>query len=774
VVSQGDLNIVVWGTVVLHHFRADDRLGRYVAVVDLILLHALRPTDVAAALELPRGSVYRLLARFEKDGVDGLAGGKGCRKATKIRDVEARVLLMLKQQGSSHGEAARRLGVSRSGVVSALHRLGWKPTGVDEEQAAVAGVAAAGQSLPMPTQVAGEKVETTGVQEGLGVSESKSREADRSSPEPIATVAAGASAVTPPSSGEAVSRSSASLDVDPLDRQVDRMMAKLGFLDDAKPQFAPGERIPRVGAFLAIPLLVNSGVFSVAQKLYGSLGPAFYGLRTSVLLFILMALLRIKRAEGLKEVSPQDLGRVIGLDRAPEMKTLRRKLKELAQQGKGLEFMRELAQHRAKQSEDCLGFLYIDGHVRVYSGQRELPKTYVMQRRLALPATTDYWVNDMDGTPVFVVTAEANEGMTTMLPEVLKEVRSFIGERRATIVFDRGGWSPKLFALLIKSGWHIMTYRKGKSRRVPRKLFSKHTAKFDDREVSYELAETRVRLRGCKNLLRQIAIQGEDGYQTQIVTSNEDLQPAEVAYRMFNRWRQENFFKYMLDEYALDALVDYGTELADPTRTIRNPKRKKLDKQIKAARAALTALQSRYGAAAIKNSEAARPTMRGFKIANATKLGTPLRLASAKVKKLEALRKKLPTRVPVSDTIKGEQPVRLRTETKRLSDTFKTVAYQTETALLSMLRPHYRRSDDEGRTLIASALQSSGSLQLTQDELRVTLDPLSSPHRTRAIQAVCDQLNQLRCVFPGTNMILRLAVRREKRLTSSPPVCQEV
>jgi len=77
---------------------------------------------------------------------------------------------------------------------------------------------------------------------------------------------------------------------------------------------------------LALPSLVASGIFTIARNTYGSIGPAFYGLRTTLVALLLMGLLRIKRPEGLKEHAPKDLGRILGLDRAPEVKTLRRKL----------------------------------------------------------------------------------------------------------------------------------------------------------------------------------------------------------------------------------------------------------------------------------------------------------------------------------------------------------------------------------------------------------------------------------------------------------------
>lgn len=550
-------------------------------------------------------------------------------------------------------------------------------------------------------------------------------------------------------------------DTNPLNRSGDRLMAKLGLLDDAVPLFASSKAVPRAGVLLAVPAFIESKVFEIANNVYGSIGPAFYGTRTSVLTFMTMALLRIKRPEALKEVAPPEIGRILGLDRAPEMKTLRRKLDDLAAREKGLDFMRLLAQQRAKEHVDDFGYLYVDGHVRVYSGKATLPKAYVMQRRMAMTGTTDYWVNDENGQPLLVITAEANEGMTKMLPLVLKEVREVIGDRRATIVFDRGGWSPKLFKLLIDDNWDILTYRKGKTRRVATRAFQEHKAVIEGHDVSYQLAEKRVRLLGGKLKLRQVTMLGEDGYQTNILTSKEGVPPAELAYFMFNRWRQENYFKYMEAEFALDALAEYGTEEADPNRMVPNPKRKAIDTQLKTARLAVAELERMLGAAALENKEHKRRTVRGFKIANGGAIGKPLREAQAKVRAIEERRKSIPTRVSIAEALK-DTPVRLRTETKRLSDTFKMLAYQAESALVDLLRPHYKRTEREGRTLIASALQSAAELKVSAGELRVRLAPQSSAHRTRAIAAVCRELNKTGACFPGTTLRLVYEVEGAK------------
>src|SRR4029077_9850324 len=140
-----------------------------------------------------------------------------------------------------------------------------------------------------------------------------------------------------------------SLDRDASDRTFDRQLAYVALLDDAAPLFREGSSVPGVGVLLALPCVIESGLFQISRKLYGEIGPAFYGLRTTLLTLVLMALLRIKRPEQLKDRDPAAFGRLLGLDQAPEVKTVRRKLTRLAahrcaeQLGVGLARLRSIS-----------------------------------------------------------------------------------------------------------------------------------------------------------------------------------------------------------------------------------------------------------------------------------------------------------------------------------------------------------------------------------------------------------------------------------------------
>ena len=184
------------------------------------------------------------------------------------------------------------------------------------------------------------------------------------------------------------------------------------------------------------------------------------------------------------------------------------------------------------------------------------------------------------------MTAEANAAMTRMLVPILEEVRNLIGpRRRVTIVFDRGGWSPKLFQKLLAMGFDILTYRKGRVRRIAEKRFVLRTAKLDGRPVKYLLHDQPVRFLRGKLRLRQVTRLTDNGKQTPLLTSRWDLRDVVVAYRMFERWRQENFFKYMRQEFLIDALCDYQVEPDDPERSVPNPARKAVDNELHKARA---------------------------------------------------------------------------------------------------------------------------------------------------------------------------------------------
>ena len=730
---EGDHRAVVCAGIPVAHFHVDDRVARALAAVQLVEEGWADQNDVARAFGLSSRTLRRYQRRFDDGGVIALARTAGYPKGRPRVRARDRDVARLKSDGLSNRVIAHRLGLDEKSVRRRLRRLGFHAAPPEQMSLDLG---------PPPSPPCGPNLSAS---DCAAVEPPSPPDSQGCGPNLSAFASAAADDEPLPWT----------TDRDPADRSGDRLLAYIGVLDDAAPLFRSGTAIAGAGVLLALPALVQSGALAAARRIYGSIGPAFYGLRTTIVALLLLALWRIKRPEALKEHSPATLGRMLGLDRAPEVKTVRRKLARLAAAGRAAQFGRLLAKRRVELRGDAVGFLYVDGHVRVYHGARQIPKTHVARMRLALPATTDYWLNDQAGDPLLVLTAEANDHLTHMLPPILAEVRKLVGERRTTIVFDRGGWSPKLFARIIADGFDVLTYRKGRSRRLPRRCFAEHAATLDGHKVRYCLADHGVRLRNGLRL-RQVT-RLKDDHQTQVLTSRRDLPAIEVAYRMFERWRQENFFKYLREEFALDALVDYQAEPADAMREVPNPAHAAADAEVRRARDELARLVQRYGGEALafveSHHDGSLARLRRAKAA----VAKPVWQALERLRELQRRRAQIPTRVPVRDVTDGEV-VKLATERKLLSNLFKMVAYQAESDLARALAPHYPRSEDEGRTLIQTALQSAADIEVTDSELRVTLAPFSSPHRTRAIAALCRDLDAAAATFPGTRLRVRYAV----------------
>ena len=721
-----------WNTPLFRIAIEDKQEVRAVAVWLRMSGHA-KQAEIARAFGHSVESQRRWERRYEKGGLAGLSPKAIPGRQVKVDCSQERYVRKWFEGGVSNCEMAARLGVGESTIRRTLGRLGLRRE-CSTSETPLLPMAETPDGVPTEEEVSDDE---------------QNIEADQSMIQ------------------EKVEETRVSGFSDPLDRSFDRAMASIGLLDDALPIFANADGLPRVGVFLAMPLFARSGVLEVFERVYRTLGPAFYGLRTTIVCLFVLALLRIKRAEHIKEYHPQDLGRLLGLDRAPEVKTLRRKLHKLAGRGRGMDLMHELASARLEQAPDLIGVLYLDGHVKEYHGKFEIPKTHITQRGLCAPAATDTWANDVHGDPLFVVPSEVNEGLTQVLEPILAEARQLAGpEREITVVFDRGGWSTKLFDRLIDDGFHIITYRKGRrSCKIPKRRFEERKLSIDGREISYLLHDTkrvRVGRTGRKKSdpgrkyvwMRRVTRLRDDNRQTEVLTDRQDLPAELVLYLMFNRWRQENYFKYMDAEFALDALVAYG---ADPLSTEidrPNPAVKAIDKELRQVKEDLAAEERALGQQLRDTIDVA---------ASEESIQDLLERQAALQARIDGLKeekKQLPKRVSTSNekTLKREQ--------RLLTDAIKMSAYQVEGALMNMLQDIYARNDDEGRTLLQAAFQSRGSIEVTSSEILVTLEPQSSPHRTHAVSKLCEQINALGDTrFPGTNRLLKLAVRAPEPVT---------
>lgn len=548
----------------------------------------------------------------------------------------------------------------------------------------------------------------------------------------------------------------------PIDRSLERQSARIGVLDEAKPVITQGSSLPLAGSLVILPALMATGLLGAAEKIYGCgrwIGKvkkaSFYGLRSLVLCVVFSCLASEPRAEGLTRLDPVAIGRLLGLDRAPEVKRLRARMAELASEGKSDKFGLELAKNHIEANPLAIGVFYVDGHVRAYHGKADVAKGHLARMRIAMPAESDTWVSDRFGDGLLVWQSSPGASLVGELKEVTIKLRSLLGESsRPTICFDRGGWSPKLFKELDESNFDILTYRKGPSTLVEESDFKDYV--FVDGgniEHAYLLADKEVTInydRGKQSIsCRQITrLDKKTGHQTQVITTRRDEDPSLIAHTMFSRWRQENFFKYMRTHFSLDALDSYETFPDDSKRLVANPLHRDAKSDLDKAKASLQETERKAGLNVLTGTDIEETLKNTY---------------SAKVKEATDLKEAL-SKLPVKDEVAVVRPqaVRLDVERKRIMDAIRMATYNAESALARLIEPYYARSEDEGRSLLREIFKTSADMEVIENELHIRINNLSAPRRTKALAKLCEELTSTKTRYPGTNLKLVYSVKTDK------------
>jgi transposase len=695
---------------------AGDEAGRRLAAVQLVRLRAVSQAQAAAAFGVDPVTVWRWDQALTSGGVAGLVPSRrGPKGASKLTPQLAARIRELDAAGARLGEIAAATGVSTFSVRNALGRVAARGQGT------AARTAAASASLDAGDDDAGQS----------------------------------AVPVLP----------------DPVPRDGERALARWGLLGEgAVPVFTPGARYPLAGLLLALPALEDTGLLEAARQVYGRLKDGFYGLGATLLTLVFLALAGEPRAEGATRVPPAALGRVLGLDRAPEVKTIRRKLGELAAAGKAADLVMALARRHAAARPDTLGFLHIDGHARVYYGTRTVQKTHVARLKFPAPATMETWVTGQDGDPVFMVIAEPSDSLAGELRRLLPQLRQVVGQgRRVTVCFDRGGWSPALFADITAAGFDLLTWRKGPAPDIPAGQFTTLTCADDrGREHEYDLADTMITLRisegprkgqtvCLRQVTRRVPARGGGTRQIHALTSRTDLAAGEICWRLTSRWREENYFRYARTHFALDALDSYAATPDDPGRLVPNPAKKAAAAQVRHAEILAAAAQAQRDAslAALRNPAPGQPVTITNQMINA--LDAPVEAAYRELEEADKAAGVTPSRVPLGTL--APDMMRLEAEVKQITHAIRMTAFNTETTLARALDGRYARAGDEAYALIREALTASGDICPGPGQLLIRLDPLTAPRRTQALAALCDQLNQTASRYPGTDLVLHYEVK---------------
>lgn len=558
-------------------------------------------------------------------------------------------------------------------------------------------------------------------------------------------------------------------------RPGERMLCALGMLEGAPTRFEACRDVSFGGVLCALPALALNGLFRHLENCFRELR-GYYRVVQVITLLADMALCRIKTAEQLQYHAPGELGKLRGLDRVPEVRTLRLKLKEMSRGKAPEKWAGLLSRDWMEQDPESAGVLYVDGHVRVYHGSRtELPRRYVSRDRLCLRGTTDYWVNDALGRPFFVVEKPADPGLLAVLekeivPRLLDEVPGQPSRReleenperpRFLLVFDRQGYSPGFFQRMWRD--HriaCLTYHKYPGDPWPAERFQETALAMPGGEtVTLKLAERGTRIGSGKDRLwvREVRKLSKGGHQTSLITTAYEDPGQRIAAWMFSRWAQENFFRYMMQDFAIDLLAEYRTEgFHDPPRVV-NPAWRELERERRSLNSRLTTVRARYANLTL-HPELKPEDVEDWKKAQAESVEEIEQLEHA-LDQLKSRKKDTSRHLRWDELPESERFQQLAPSRKRLMDTVKLVAYRAETAMAALVREELAREDD-ARALIRDLCRSPADIMPDPDSglLRVYVHHMSNPRFNRAIEHLIGTLNGAEITYPGTRLKLVYAL----------------
>ncbi len=554
-------------------------------------------------------------------------------------------------------------------------------------------------------------------------------------------------------------------------RPAERVLAALGVLQGAPTRFEPCRDVSCGGVLCVLPALIASGLLRHVDACFKTLS-GYYSTLHILLVVAYMALCRIRTAEQLQYEPPGELGKLLGLDRVPEVRCLRAKLAALSEQGAAEKWQGLLSRDWMQGSPELAGALYVDGHVRVYhGGKTKLPKRFVSRQRLCLRATTDYWVNDALGQPYFVVDRPVDAGLlealrNNVVPRLLRDVPAQPSDaeleadphrHRFIMVFDREGYSPSFF----KEMWNehriaCITYHK-----FPREKWSPE--EFAETEVTMPTGE-RLRMKlaergswvGDKKhglWMREVRKLNESGHQTSLLSTVKSAFAVQDAALLFSRWSQENFFAYMMKHYAIDLLSEYGTEGFPGNQRVVNPVWRELDRMRRSLQSKLTHRRARYGALELhpqpKDKEMARWEQE--KVA----LVEQIESIEHEFEQTKAQLAEIPKHIDWQDLPEDAKFERLCSSRKKLVDTIKMIAYRAETAMAHIVREAMARPED-ARALIRNLCLSEADIlpDLHAGTLTVRVHSMANPRTNRSIEHLLNHLNDAEFNYPGTTLRL--------------------
>jgi hypothetical protein len=510
---------------------------------------------------------------------------------------------------------------------------------------------------------------------------------------------------------------------------------------------APGSGlVQHAGCWLLLGMLARDGLYeAVEERCATDGGPSPHDARLAIDAFASALAIGEGCAEGVRRLATPSGASLLCASDVPSPWWVRKTLGQLADTG-ALLFHLAMAGRYARagltRAPDEPAVFYIDNHLRPYTGQEVLRRGWRMQARKVVPGTSDYWVHDVEGRPLFRREVPEHGSLTEQLAPAAEILRMALGDKaRILLAFDRGGAFPTAMAGLRDLGFELATYERGPYQELAAHAFV-HKLDLGDEVVRYVEAREKNLGRG-RGRVRRICARGKDGHQYNILGTGPAA--AEVFVRvMAGRWGQENSFRHGGLRWHLNHLDARGVEHYDPATIVPNPARRRLDHDLRVA--CIVEGDARRQLARLTDDDARRDNILKD-IADAEDLQREL---------LER-RARTPSKAPLAETELAGKLVHHRPGYKLTLDTVRVACHNVESELAAILAEQLPRPR-EAKKLLASLFAAPGHAHAHASTLRLQLLPAASADEHRAIDYLCSVLNRRQLRLPGDPLRRRLLV----------------
>jgi hypothetical protein len=435
--------------------------------------------------------------------------------------------------------------------------------------------------------------------------------------------------------------------------------------------------------------------------------------------------LGVGSVEATKHLVRDQVGPLAGLDRLPELPTLRPRLGELAEACDPLRLQVDLATAMINAEAPPLNLYFVDDHFVPYEGAKPLGKGWNTKRRHAQQGLADTLVTDYHGRAVCFLSGPPS-GLTKTLPAALTELREVTGDAKIMLGFDRGGSYPSVFGHCRDHGVDWLTYRRGRladTTAEPRRYWHVDPT---GRAETVTLAEETVEITDY-GPARQLTLYEHGQPVLQVLTSDLGAPAAALLAWLRCRWRIENVFKYLTAHHGIDWLCHYGADTAPDTALIDNPARKQARTTVK--RAETTLADAQRALAQLLRSDAPVTEINTAIPATQTAIDNAERALTRATDTL----KTIPAKIPANQHDPTAERATLRTRRRSLQMVLRLLAFNAEHWLATRLNT-YLQDNDEYRATLRHLLHLGGHLTYTPNTITVTLDTPTTPKITQALR----------------------------------------